>query len=175
MGLGWFNDQNTNFYVNINLYLHSKLHQIRAFMGCFMRFRVKFFMQSPLWFALLGVLLLFSPISMASDRIGLVKTYEPVATAIRQGTEVNLQVGAEIFEGDTIVTNSDGAVGGKLIVEDFLFKPAEQNVSFISRVVKGTVAFASGAIGRISPGSVQFKTPTATLGLRGTKILIHVD
>jgi FecR protein len=189
MGLGWFNDQNTNFYVNINLYLHSKLHQIRAFMGCFMLFRVKFFMQSPLWFALLGVLLLFSPISMASDRIGLVKTYEPVATAIRQGTEVNLQVGAEIFEGDTIVTNSDGAVGiiftdgavltlgpsGKLIVEDFLFKPAEQNVSFISRVVKGTVAFASGAIGRISPGSVQFKTPTATLGLRGTKILIHVD
>lgn len=75
---------------------------------------------------------------------------------------------------------SDGAVltlgpSGKLIVEDFLFKPAEQNVSFISRAVKGSVAFMSGAIGRISPGSVQFKTPTATLGLRGTKILINVD
>jgi hypothetical protein len=146
--------------------------------------------QDTVHFALLGVLLLFSPILMATDdRIGLVKTYEPVATAIRQGTEINLKIGAEIFKGDTIVTDSGGAVGiifsdgavltlgpsGKLIVEDFLFKPAEQKVSFISRVVKGSVAFVSGAIGRISPESVQFKTPTATLGLRGTKILIEVE
>jgi hypothetical protein len=145
--------------------------------------------QSAAHWVLIGIMLLFAPISMATERIGLVKTYEPVAKVIRQGAEVDLQVGAEIFEGDTVVTDSDGAVGivfsdgavltlgpsGKLIVEDFLFKPAEHNVSFISRVVKGSVVFASGAIGRISPGSVQFKTPTATLGLRGTKILINVD
>jgi hypothetical protein len=138
---------------------------------------------------LLGLLLLISPVSMAAERIGLVKTYEPVATVIRQGAETTLHVGTEIFQGDTIVTDSSGAVGivfsdgavltlgpgGKLIVENFLFKPADHNVSFISRVTKGSVAFMSGAIGRISPGSVQFKTPTATLGLRGTKILINVD
>jgi len=135
------------------------------------------------------IALAYSPISMAKDRIGLVKTYQPIATVIREGTETKLEIGSEIFEGDTIVTDSDGAVGiiftdgavltlgpsGRLIVEDFLFKPAEQNVSFISRVIKGTVAFASGAIGRITPGAVQFKTPTATLGLRGTKILIEVE
>ncbi len=148
-----------------------------------------YLVQSQVRFVLLGILLLISPISMAAERIGLVKTYEPVAKVIRQGTETTLQVGAEVFEGDTIVTDSNGAVGiifsdgavltlgpsGKLIVENFLFKPADQKVSFISRVVKGSVAFMSGAIGRISPGSVQFKTPTATLGLRGTKILINVD
>jgi hypothetical protein len=145
--------------------------------------------HSTVHFVLLGVLLLFSPISMAGGRIGLVKTYEPIATVIRQETRINLAIGAEIFKGDTIVTDSTGAVGivfndgavltlgpsGKLIVENFLFNPVEHNVSFISRVVKGSVAFVSGAIGRISPGSVQFKTPTATLGLRGTKILIKVD
>jgi hypothetical protein len=138
--------------------------------------------------SVLGVLLLSSTTSMAAERIGLVKTYQPVATAMRQGAEVKLEVGTEIFEGDTIMTDSGGAVGiiftdgavltlgpsGKLIVEDFLFQPAEPHVSFISRVVKGSVAFVSGAIGRISPGSVQFITPTATLGLRGTKILIEV-
>ncbi len=145
--------------------------------------------QFAVRFVLLGGLLLVSTTSTAAERIGLVKTYEPVAMVIRQGAEITLQVGAEIFEGDTIVTDSSGAVGiifsdgavltlgpsGKLIVENFLFKPAEQKVSFISRVTKGSVAFMSGAIGRISPGSVQFKTPTATLGLRGTKILIEVD
>lgn len=137
----------------------------------------------------LSVLLFFATASYSAERIGLVKTYDPVASAIRNGVEVSLKVGSEIFEGDTIVTDSNGAVGiiftdgavltlgpsGKLIVENFLFKPAEKNVSFISRIIKGTVAFASGAIGRISPGSVQFETPTATLGLRGTKILIEVD
>lgn len=133
--------------------------------------------------------MMFSSISLATERIGLVKTYQPVATAIRNGVEVKLEVGSEIFEGDTIATDSEGAVGiifsdgavltlgpsGKLIVEQFLFKPAEKNVSFLSRVMKGSVAFVSGAIGRISPGSVKFVTPTATLGLRGTKILIEVE
>ncbi|ESS73232.1 hypothetical protein MGMO_29c00030 [Methyloglobulus morosus KoM1] len=137
----------------------------------------------------LVALMLFSSIAMATERIGLVKTYQPLATAVRNGAEVKLAEGSDIFEGDTIVTDSDGAVGiifsdgavltlgpsGKLIVEEFLFKPADKNVSFLSRVVKGSVAFVSGAIGRISPGSVKFITPTATLGLRGTKILIEVE
>jgi hypothetical protein len=140
-------------------------------------------------FALLALMLLFSPALRSAERIGLVKTYVPVATAVREGAEIKLNVGSEIYEGDTIVTDSDGAVGivfgdgavltlgpsGKLIVEEFLFKPADKDVSFLSRVMKGSVAFVSGAIGRISPSSVKFITPTATLGLRGTKILIEVD
>ncbi len=144
------------------------------------------------FFALLGLLMIASclPLTvMAEERIGLVKTYQPVAKAIRGGTEVKLAVGAEIYEGDTLITGPDGAIGiifsdgavltlgpsGKLVVEKFLFVPDEKKVSFLSNVMKGSVAFVSGAIGRISPGAVQFKTPDAILGLRGTKILINVD
>ncbi|CAG7857418.1 hypothetical protein MCAMS1_02229 [biofilm metagenome] len=126
---------------------------------------------------------------MAEGRIGLVKTYQPLAYALREGVEIKLAVGAEIFEGDILKTDSDGTVGiifsdgavltlgpsGQLVVEKFLFKPDDKKVSFLSRVMHGTVSFVSGAIGRISPGAVQFTTPTATLGLRGTKILINVD
>ena len=140
--------------------------------------------------AVAAAMVVYSSILVAAtERIGLVKTYQPVAYALRQGVEVKLGVGSEIFEGDTITTDADGAVGiifndgavltlgpsGKLIVEQFLFKPAQKNVSFLSRVMKGSVSFISGAIGRIAPGSVQFITPTATLGLRGTKILIEVE
>jgi hypothetical protein len=131
---------------------------------------------------------MFASAALADGRIGVVKTYEPKAFVIREGNEIQLSIGSEIFQGDTIMTDSDGAVGiifkdgavltlgpsGKLIIEDFLFQPEVKKVSFLSRVTKGSVAFLSGAIGRISPGSVQFKTPTATLGLRGTKILIEV-
>lgn len=145
--------------------------------------------KATVYFVLLGILSLFSSLLMADERIALVKTYEPHAYVLRQGIQTNLQIGAEIFQGDTLVTDSGGAVGiifsdgavltlgssGSLIIENFLFKPAEKKVSFLARVIKGSVVFLSGAIGRISPGAVQFKTPTATLGLRGTKILIEVQ
>ena len=150
---------------------------------------IQSYKQASTYLILVSILSFYSSITTATDRIGLVKTYQPIAYAIRQGVETKLTVGSEIFEGDTIVTDSDGAVGiifsdgavltlgpsGKLIVEEFLFRPAEKNVSFLSRVMKGSVSFISGAIGRIAPGSVKFITPTATLGLRGTKILIEVD
>lgn len=132
----------------------------------------------------------FLPLTaQASGKIGMVKTYQPEASVTRQGVEIKLALGSEIFEGDVLKTDSDGMVGiifsdgavltlgpsGKLVVEEFLFLPDEKKVSFLSHVMSGTVAFVSGAIGRISPGAVQFTTPTATLGLRGTKILIRVD
>ncbi len=140
------------------------------------------------FFLLLAILLLFSSFTVASERIGLVKTYDPNATVLRQGREASLYEGAEIFKGDTIMTDSSGTVGiifsdgavltlgesGKIVIEDFLFKPDKKEASFVSSITKGSVAFMSGAIGRISPGSVQFITPTATLGLRGTKVLIEV-
>lgn len=132
----------------------------------------------------------FLPLTaQANGKIGMVKTFQPEAFVIRQGAEIKLSLGSEIFEGDVLKTDSDGMIGiiysdgavltlgpsGKLVVEEFLFQPDEKKVSFLSHVMSGTVAFVSGAIGRISPGAVQFTTPTATLGLRGTKILIHVD
>lgn len=134
------------------------------------------------------VILFLSTSALASQKIGMVKTYQPHAYVVRLGVQQNLDIGAEIFQGDTIMTDTKGTVGiifsdgavltlgpeGKLIIDKFLFNPSEQKVSFVSEVLKGTVAFISGAIGRISPDSVQFKTPTATLGLRGTKILIEV-
>ena len=63
----------------------------------------------------------------------------------------------------------------EFVIDQLTFRPAEKDVSFLSRLLHGTATFLSGAIGRISPESVQFKTPTATLGLRGTKVLIKVQ
>lgn len=149
----------------------------------------KLFFSLSTLFIMYGMLGVSSSCASVNARIGLVKTYEPTATIFRQGQKVTLSEGAEIFEGDTIETDASGAVGivftdgavltlgpsGKMTIEDFLFNPAEKQVSFISSIMKGTVAFFSGAINRIQPGAVKFKTPTATLGLRGTRVLIEVD
>jgi hypothetical protein len=142
---------------------------------------------------IIGIFLGFSvfihlPARANEDYIGMVKTYQPVASILRHGIESPVDVGAKLYPGDAIVTRSDAAVGiifmdGSVLslgaetrfeIVDFLFKPSDRNVSFISKISQGTIAFTSGAIGRISPESVKFITPTSTLGLHGTKVLIEV-
>lgn len=133
------------------------------------------------WFA--------APVWAAADYIGMVKTYQPTAGVVHDGVETPLGVGLKLYPGDIVVTHSDAAVGiifmdgsvlslgpeSRFEIVDFLFKPTERTtMSFISKVTKGTVVFSSGAIGRISPESVKFITPTSTLSLHGTKILIEV-
>lgn len=128
------------------------------------------------------------PTHADANYIGMVKTYQPVAAVVHQGVENPVDVGTKLYNGDVIVTQADAAVGiifmdgsvltlgpeSRFEIVDFLFKPAERNVSFVSKVSQGTAAFTSGAIGRIAPESVKFITPTATLGLQGTKVLIEV-
>jgi len=135
------------------------------------------------------VLMGSSAAGFSAERIGLVKTLEASAITVRDGVETNLAVGSMIFERDTIITDSGGTVGitfndgsmltlgpeGKIVVDNYLFNLSEKKLTFFSQVLKGTVTFMSGAINKIAPGSVRFKTPTATLGLRGTKVIIEVD
>jgi hypothetical protein len=123
------------------------------------------------------------------ERIGLVKTVQTSATILRQGKESALQKDAEIYEGDSIFTDSDGSVGitfndGSMLtlgssaevkIDTYLFNLREHKFSFLTEVLKGTVVFISGAINKLAPGSIRLKTPTATLGMRGTKVIVDVD
>lgn len=86
-------------------------------------------------------------------------------------TEANSSVGL-IFEDDTVVS-----LGPKsdMIVEEFLFNPAEKKLSFVARMVKGTFSFISGQITKLAPKQVRLETPDATLGVRGTKVLVKID
>jgi hypothetical protein len=137
----------------------------------------------------LAILLLSPAAGMTAERIGLVKTVQPSATILRQGIETGLQKDSEIFEGDSIFTDSDGSVGitftdgsmltlggnGEVKIDTYLFNLQENKLSFLTQVLKGTVVFISGAINKLAPGAIRFKTPTATLGMRGTKVIVEVD
>jgi hypothetical protein len=136
------------------------------------------------------VLLTVTSAALCTERpIGRVKTYRPESRLVRNGVEGPIGVSTPIEVGDRIITQAHGAVGiifidgsvlslgprTELVIDDFTFHPAKKDVSFLSRLLQGTASYLSGAIGRISPGSVKFRTPTAVLGLRGTKILIKVE
>lgn len=95
----------------------------------------------------------------------------------------------KISQGDTIKTGVAGNVGlifdddtvaslgpdSEIVVKSFLFNPVDNELSFVSKLIKGTFCFVTGQIAKLAPKAVVFETPEATLGVRGTKFLVKID
>ena len=69
----------------------------------------------------------------------------------------------------------DAVPDTRIVIDDFLFSPAEGKLGFVSKISKGTAAYLSGKINKLSPGATRVETPLAVLGIRGTRFLIEVE
>lgn len=128
-------------------------------------------------------------IASSDVHVGTIKTVAGVASIERAQKVVPARIGDKIIEGDKLRTGTDGSLGtvlrddsfisigpnSEIIISEFLFVPAEGKLSILTRMFKGTAAYLSGIIAKLSPQSVRFETPVASVGVRGTKFLVHVD
>ncbi len=124
-----------------------------------------------------------------TDVIGIVKATSGEAFLTRAHTSHPVMPLMKLNEGDLITTGPGSSVGlifnddtvaslgpnSQFAVDAFRFNPAEQELSFVSRLIKGTFCFITGQITKLAPNKVQFTTPEATLGVRGTKFLVKID
>ena len=120
---------------------------------------------------------------------GMVKTVAGDATVIRSGQTLPLAVGMEINGADVLKTGRHGRLGlifsddtlitmgpdTEIAIDDYLFEPDQKRLSFVMRLIHGTVSFLSGQIAKLSPESVRLVMPAATIGVRGTHVLMKVD
>lgn len=121
--------------------------------------------------------------------IGQVKVLDGDAYIVRRDQRVDLAEGVDVFLDDEAFTGTDGALGvtladsttlslgpdSALVLDDFVYDPAGQELGMEVNLLQGTLAYVSGAIASLSPESVRLTTPTATIGIRGTKILIKAN
>jgi hypothetical protein len=133
-----------------------------------------------------AVLLLLACVSMlaSAQGAGVVMAVSGQVTAVdAQGRERRLEKGAEIQPGERIVT-ADGALaqlrmadggylsvrsGTEMTLDKFVHDHQNQkNSSFLVSLVKGGFRSITGLIGRSNPDAYQIRTPTATIGVRGT-------
>lgn len=131
----------------------------------------------------------FSYAGPAGDAIGQVKTLSGSATVQRDGKQMALWIGSKLFQKDTIITGSKGQIGmtfvdntmfsagpdTELALEQFSFDTTTYQGVFISDIRRGTLAAVSGKIAKHSPGNMTVKTPSAILGVRGTRFLVAVE
>ena len=121
--------------------------------------------------------------------IGDVIKHEGNAVVQRtDGEDVESELDLDIFSYDTIKTGKGKVAIGfidetrvditqhsKLIIDEFVYDPNTKKGSLSLKSALGTVRYASGQIAKTSPTSVQIKTPTATIGVRGTDFSMTVD
>lgn len=138
----------------------------------------------------IGLIMMASPALVAAKTfVGVVKTLDGKATILRDGKTLTVVKGMEIQKADIVTTGRQGHLGlvfsddarismgpnTQIAVDDYLFEPKDKQLSFIVRLISGTVSFLSGQIAKLSPESVKLVMPAATIGVRGTHVLVKVD
>lgn len=137
------------------------------------------------------LILLFPVCASAWDQetIGFVKTVSDSAAVIDAGKSIKAQVGTPIKMGNTLKTGPKGTMGvtfkdntvmsfgpdTELTVDEYLYTPEKDNLKFATSMSKGSLQAVSGVIAKLKPKEVTMKTPTGTIGIRGTRFLVKVE
>ena len=106
----------------------------------------------------------------------------------QDGEDVKAEDDLDIFQYNTVKTGKGKVAIGfvddtrvdvtehsKLIIDEFVYDPNTKKGSLSLKAALGTIRYASGQIAKTSPTEVQIKTPTATIGVRGTDFTMTVD
>jgi hypothetical protein len=119
---------------------------------------------------------------------GRIKIASGSVFIVRAGATIPAQAGQAVFEADTLRTGADGRLGltlkddtrlslgpsSEIRLDRFAYAPAEGQLGFVLRVVRGVAAYVSGRIAKLSPDSVHLETPAAIVGVRGTTLAQRV-
>ncbi len=121
--------------------------------------------------------------------IAVIKNVKGEVLIERKDEIVKALPGFFLIEKDVLVTAKNSAIGlifkdnsvlsmgadSRLEIREFAFNPAEDKLSFVASMMKGTLTYLSGLIARLKPDAVQFRTPSAAIGIRGTYLAIKVE
>ncbi len=124
-------------------------------------------------------------VQIASVEIGRVDSLTGKVFAIRQDVpRQQLAKSSTVFQRDEIETSPDGSVGlifidgtkfslggdAKMVLDEMIYNPGAKSGSSVMSVLKGSFVFITGEVASLSPDAMKVKTPTGTLGIRGTTV-----
>ncbi len=122
----------------------------------------------------------------AGQVIGHVLKMSGSASAIRNGTSVELHIGDAVQKGDVVQTGSDSSVGmtfvdgsafgmtsnARMVLNEMIYDPNGSSNSSLISLVQGTITFVAGQTAK--NGNMRVETPVATMGIRGTAVLVEI-
>jgi hypothetical protein len=132
---------------------------------------------------------LCGPVFAQSAPAGRIKLVAGEAFVVRQQAQAPARVGDHVFPADAVRTGSGGRVAitlrddtrisigpnSEVRLTAFEFAPSEGKFALTLRVARGLLAYVSGRIAKLSPESARLETPSALVGIRGTRLVIQVE
>ncbi|SHK35502.1 FecR family protein [Bradyrhizobium lablabi] len=123
----------------------------------------------------------------AAAVIGHVTKLVGSATAIRNGVSIILNNGDNVEKGDVVQSGSDSTLGvtfidgtvfglssnARMVLNEMVYDPNGSNNSSLLSLVAGTITFVAGETAK--HGDMKVDTPVATMGIRGTAVLVEID
>ena len=121
-----------------------------------------------------------------SHVIGHVSKLTGAATAIRNGVSIILNNGDNVEKGDVVQSGSDSTLGitfidgtvfglssnARMVLNEMVYDPNGSNNSSLLSLVAGTITFVAGETAK--HGDMKIDTPVATMGIRGTAVLMAI-
>lgn len=137
-----------------------------------------------LWFGLC-----LSTFACADEAIGYVKNVSGEAFVITAQNRMVAQPGTPVFLGSQLQTGSQGSIGvafkdetmvacgpdTELTIDEYLYQPSQGKLALVANLVKGSLNYVSGVIAKLKPDAVSVKTPTGTIGIRGTQFVARIE
>jgi hypothetical protein len=120
--------------------------------------------------------------------IGRVKLVKGTATIERAGQILPAVSGMILQKGDRLITGRDGQMGAtfydntrfaagpnsRVAIPEFAFDDTTHQGQFLTQVERGSLAVVSGQIAKSAKDAMRVRTPTALLGVRGTRFVVEV-
>ena len=139
------------------------------------------------WFTVFAISLLWCTNTVAS--IGAVSEIKGTGSIKRtDGAKVDITQSLDVFSYDEVSTGQGRTAinfvddtrveiteHSKLIIDEFVYDPANNEGGLTLTAALGTVRYASGQIAKDHRENVKIQTPTATIGVRGTDFAMIVD
>ncbi len=122
----------------------------------------------------------------AQPVIGRVDALSGGATVVRNGVAVTLNIGDTVRKGDVVQTAGGSTVAivfadgstfsisanARMVLNEFVYNAGGNNSALIS-LVQGTFSFVAGQVAK--NGDMRVETPVATMGIRGTAVLVEIS
>ena len=139
--------------------------------------------------ALLLAAIASSALAASAADIGRIKITSGIAAIERSGTPIAAVAGLTLQKGDILTTGKNGRIGvtfndnsrfaagpnSRVAITDFSFDDTTHEGKFMTSVDRGTLAIISGQIAKSNKDAMRVRTPTALLGVRGTRFVVEVN
>jgi hypothetical protein len=125
-------------------------------------------------------------IASAVPAVGNVAKVMGSAVVTRNGVSIELKQGDRLLKGDVVQTGTDTTIGisfvdgtalglasnARVVLDEMTYDPNGSSNSSLLSLVQGTITLVAGHTAKF--GNMRVETPVATMGIRGTAILVEI-